>query len=118
MNDRTTAILILNTAAEHFGVAVEAITSNSRKRELVLARHLTAYFVRQYTGMPLTAIGALLGDRDHSSIVHAITTIRKLLPTDRLVKRHYRPLREKVLERANIVTKNDAPFLLGICPIT
>jgi chromosomal replication initiation ATPase DnaA len=51
------------------------IISPSRKREIVVARMLSQYFIKKYTSLSLKNIGLIFGGRDHSTIIHAVSTI-------------------------------------------
>ena len=61
----------------------EALKSPSRKRELVMARHLHMHFIHKYSRMSLISIGTLFGGRDHSSVIHGCKLVRDLRDTDR-----------------------------------
>ncbi len=58
----------------------------SRKREYVLPRQLSMYFAKEYEIGSLEYIANYFGERDHSTAIHAITTIKGLMDTDRLFK--------------------------------
>ena len=51
-----------------------AILGASRKQEYVLYRTALGYMLYQY-GVPVQAIGTMLGNRDHSTIIHYAKTV-------------------------------------------
>ena len=61
---------ILDTVCNHFSVTQTAVNSKSRKRDLVTARQVTMYLAQKYTKMPAARIGRLVGNRDHSTVIH------------------------------------------------
>lgn len=63
--------VIIQTIAMKHGVTVKDIKSQSRKREHVLARQEAAYELREKRKFSLTKIGIMLGNRDHTTILHA-----------------------------------------------
>lgn len=65
------ALLRLTVAAE-FGVDVEIMAGARRFSELVEARWSFALIARRRFGWSTTRIGRLLGDRDHTTILHAL----------------------------------------------
>jgi hypothetical protein len=58
------------------------IISNTRKREVVIARHLIATWLHENTTWSLKSIGKYMR-RDHSSIIHAKDNIYNLLSVDK-----------------------------------
>ena len=66
---------IINTVAEYFNLSVEDITSKKRDRKVVLARHITTYFLREHNHDSFTEIGKILGNRNHATALHAYEKI-------------------------------------------
>jgi len=62
---------IISLCAKHFDFKTSELCGKSRKKELVFARHLTAYLLLTEINLPLEEVGRLLGGRDHTSIMHA-----------------------------------------------
>ncbi|MCS6823618.1 MAG: chromosomal replication initiator protein DnaA [Cytophagaceae bacterium] len=69
--------------AEHFNVTIEQMKDKTRKREIVVARQVAMYFAKEYTNMSLKSIGSHFGNRDHSTVIHALQSINDLMDTDR-----------------------------------
>ena len=57
-------------------------TSPFFQKELVSARHITAYLLLTEVNLPLKEVGHLLGGRDHTSIMHARDKMEKDLSTN------------------------------------
>lgn len=68
---RLNARHLLSVCAKYFNIKTGDLCGSSRKKELVAARHLTAYLLLTEIKLPLKEIGELLGGRDHTSIMHA-----------------------------------------------
>ncbi len=77
-----TPTLIINIVAEHFGVNPEDITSKKRNSEFVLPRQVVMYLCRTMTDYSLTAIGKILGKKDHTTIIHGVEKITEELNTN------------------------------------
>src|SRR5690606_6702512 len=73
---------IVAAVAAHYGVTVEAMKGRSRSKEIVAPRQMAMYLLRDETGASLTEIGAQLGGRDHTTVMHGIEKIEQLLQTD------------------------------------
>jgi chromosomal replication initiator protein len=70
-SDKVSPRHIISVCAKHFDIKTSDLCGNSRKKELVTARHITAYLLLTETHLPLAEVGHLLGGRDHTSIMHA-----------------------------------------------
>ena len=64
------------------GVNERLVRGKSRRQEIALARQIIMYFSRELTNLPLSKIGAQLGKRDHSTVVHACKLIEKKMNDD------------------------------------
>jgi len=73
---------IISICAKHFGIKTGDLCGSSRKKDLVSARHLTAYLLITEINLPLEEVGRLLGGRDHTSIMHARDKIHTDLSTN------------------------------------
>ncbi len=74
---------ILETVCHHYNVTQQNVFSRSRKREYVMVRQISMYFAQKYTKMPASRIGQLIGNRDHSTVIHSCSTIEKRLKVDK-----------------------------------
>jgi chromosomal replication initiator protein len=70
---------ILAHVARRFDVPELDIISPRRDRKVIVPRFIICYLARKLTTQSMPAIGRLLGDRDHTSILNAIekTTSRR-----------------------------------------
>ena len=73
---------ILDTVCNHFSVTLSAVNSKSRKHDLVIARQVTMYLAQKYTKMPASRIGRLVGNRDHSTVIHSCAQVENRLKVD------------------------------------
>jgi chromosomal replication initiator protein len=71
--------MILEKVSERYGFTVEEITGKSRRRPLVTARQVAMYVVRELTELSYPAIGRVFGDRDHTTVMHAVSKIEALM---------------------------------------
>ena len=73
---------ILDTVCNHFSVTLSAVNSKSRKHDLVIARQVTMDLAQKYTKMPASRIGRLVGNRDHSTVIHSCAQVENRLKVD------------------------------------
>lgn len=96
MNKEITIEYILDLVSEHFKVPVDTLQSKTRKRHVVIARQMSMYLIQKLTDQTLKTIGDTLGGRDHSTVIHAVKTIRDLIETDILIKEAQEELEKKI----------------------
>jgi chromosomal replication initiator protein len=74
---------ILEKVCQHYNVAQQHVFSKSRKRDYVQVRQVSMYLAQKDTKMPAGRIGQLIGNRDHSTVIHSCNTIEKRLKVDK-----------------------------------
>ena len=74
---------IMEQLCQHYGVTQQNVLSKSRKREFVQVRQLAMYLAQKYTKMPSSRIGMLIGNRDHSTVIHSCSAIEQRLKVDK-----------------------------------
>ncbi len=67
--------LIIEVVADHYGITVDQMISSSRQKMISRPRQIAMYLCREMVDTPLNAIGSLLGDRNHATIIHGANTI-------------------------------------------
>ncbi|MGD1012316.1 MAG: chromosomal replication initiator protein DnaA [Acidimicrobiales bacterium] len=80
-----TAQQIIEISARYFGFSVEELIGPSRRRPLVIARQIAMYLFRELTDFSYPAIGREFGDRDHTTVIHAVEKISGLMKERRQV---------------------------------
>lgn len=82
----TTLEQIRDTVCNFYSLSVEAISTKSRKREVVQARQVAMFLCKQMTQNTLATIGLAIGSRDHATVLHACKTVGDQI----LVDKHFR----------------------------
>jgi chromosomal replication initiator protein len=82
-----TPTLIMEAVAESFHLSPSDLKSGRRDRKTALARQVAMYLIRQETNCPLAQIGKELGNRDHSTVIHAYKKIESHINTNSDLKR-------------------------------
>jgi len=91
---------IMKFVSEYFGVTIEQMKDKTRKREIVVARQVSMYFAKEYTNMSLKSIGSNFGNRDHSTVIHAIQSVNDLMDTDKKFNSTMQDLIKKIKLKA------------------
>lgn len=74
---------IVDIIAEHFNISQNDIYSNSRSRNIAYPRQIAMYLSKKLTTNSITDIGKLLGNRDHSTIIHGYDKIESDLASNK-----------------------------------
>lgn len=89
---------IIDCICEYYKVRVEDIYGKSRKANIARARHMCIYLAQQNIQMTASKIGAMIGDRDHATVLHSIKTIRQQLDVDKQVQQDVQTLQKMLKE--------------------
>jgi chromosomal replication initiator protein len=87
---------IKKCVADHYEVPIEKLKSQTRKRNVVLARQLSMYFAKNITNHSLKAIGDSFGGRDHSTVIYSVRAVNDMLDTDAEFKRTVKDIEKKL----------------------
>jgi chromosomal replication initiator protein len=66
---------LVKGVATHFNVNSKQLRGGKRVKQLVTPRHIAMYLLRVDYKLPLTEIGSLFSDRDHTTVMHAVEKI-------------------------------------------
>ncbi|MFA6251263.1 MAG: chromosomal replication initiator protein DnaA [Candidatus Paceibacterota bacterium] len=73
---------IVQIVADQYGIPEEVIYEKTRRKEIVRARQVAMYLLREDFNVSYPLIGKKLGDRDHTTVIHSHLKIKSDLKTD------------------------------------
>jgi len=73
---------IVRVVANHYNLSEEVIYEKTRRKEIVRARQVAMYLLREDFNISYPLIGQKLGDRDHTTVIHSHLKIKEDLKTD------------------------------------
>lgn len=88
--------LIIEVVAEHFNVSVDQLASKNRYQTIVRPRHIAMYLCKTMTSCSLTAIGKLLGGKDHATISNGAKKIEDEMDMDQELKKQVEAIKKKI----------------------
>lgn len=74
--------LIVDVIAEHFNITTNEIYSVNKSRNIAYPRQIAMYLCRKLTDFSLSDIGKVMGNRDHTTILHGIDKVEKNIKKD------------------------------------
>lgn len=78
-------------AFKAFKLTIDDLRIRTRKREIVEARQVCMWWLKNNTKQSLAEIGSYFGDFDHATVIHACKTVNNLIDTDKLFKEKIEP---------------------------
>lgn len=87
---------ITSVVCNFLNVGEDKIRDKTRKKEVVLARQIAMFLSKDLTRSSLKTIGLHFGGRDHSTVIHACTSIEKAVSTDDSMKELVKKIKEKI----------------------
>jgi chromosomal replication initiator protein len=87
---------VIRRVSEVTSIAEKDIVGQSRKKELVEARQITAYLSREILGASLSSIGMCLGGRDHTTILHACKNIEEKMQSEKRMKHQVESIKSEL----------------------
>ena len=88
---------IIKWVCSSLNVSEKDLIGASRQRELVRARHLSMYLLKNEAAMPVTNIGRLMGNRNHSTVLHGIRAISNGLKHDIALRNDLEQIRKRLV---------------------
>ena len=87
---------VIRRVSEVTSIAEKDIVGQSRKKEFVEARQITAYLSREILGASLSSIGIYLGGRDHTTILHACKNIEEKIKMEKRMKHQVESIKNEL----------------------
>jgi chromosomal replication initiator protein len=102
--ERISVEQIIDTVGRYYNVSADALISSSRKGPIARPRQVIMYLARTETDASLPQIGAQLGPRDHTTVLHGYEKIAALVDTDPQLRRDLLEIKAMLYERAAVIT--------------
>jgi chromosomal replication initiator protein len=87
---------IAKVVSDYYGVGMEQLQGQKRERSIVVPRQIAMYLMREETDVSLLRIGAELGGRDHSTVLHACDKINREMQVNDEMRREVAAVRELI----------------------
>lgn len=103
----------LNRICKYYDVTLEQLKKKSRKRDLVVARQVCMCAMYYKYGWTLSRAGKLF-NRDHTTAIHSLDTIKNICETDSFFKQQVEFLVPDVLSKMKNLNRNQKRFRVRI----
>ncbi len=87
---------IQKEVANFYGMRVQDLKSDRKQKNIAVPRQVTMYLARRYTGASYPEIGEKFGGKDHSTVIHAVKKMERLLGNDPSLTKNIEALSRKI----------------------
>jgi chromosomal replication initiator protein len=87
---------IAKAVSEYYGVGLDQLKGQKRDKAIVVPRQIAMFLMREETDVSLLRIGAELGNRDHSTVLHACDKITRESAGNDELRREIAAVRELI----------------------
>ena len=101
--NKVTIDLIQSIVCKFFKISKNEMLSSRRSRYLVRPRQAAIYLTKILTSKSLPEIGKEFSNRDHTTIIHSVKTIEKLIKDDNELRSNIENLKNQILYKNNEV---------------
>ena len=93
---RATFQNVMEAIGTYYSVSQQDIIGNSRVREVLIPRQIAMYIGKTQLKISYVQLGALCGNRDHTTVMHAVQKIEREMHKDAQLLREVRAIEQEV----------------------
>ena len=87
---------IAKAVSDYYSVPMDVLQGQKRDKAIVMPRQIAMFLMREETDVSLLRIGAELGNRDHSTVLHACDKITREIAVNDELRREIAAVRELI----------------------
>ena len=87
---------IIKEVSRYFSIPISTLVSSKRSAYIAHARQLAMYLCREHTSDSLLAIGRAFGNRDHATVLYAVSKINDRISKDPEIYKQVQELTNRV----------------------
>ncbi len=87
---------VLKVISNFYDISIEKIKGDSRRKDLVKARQVCMYILRELVKLSYPAIGEFFNNKDHTTVMHSCKKIEKEIIKDSVLNGEIESLVEKI----------------------
>ncbi len=88
---------VLSAVANHYSIKQAVICGQKRQKEITLARHVAMFLLKSQLNLSYSEIGKIFSNRDHTSVLHAVTKINNSLAKDATLSQEVSAIKTSIL---------------------
>ncbi len=88
--------IIIEKTAAYFDLQISDITGSRRDKDIVVPRQIAMYLMREELGLSYPKIAQQVGGRDHTTAMHSVQKIERLLESDEDLRSEINQVKERI----------------------
>ena len=90
--------MVQKVVASFFNISVADLKSKRRLQNFVVPRQIAMYFARECCKSSFPEIGTAFGNKDHSTVIHSVNKVQKLIEKDPEQRRVVRSIKDIIIK--------------------
>ena len=78
--------IVIDAVSDYYSLGKRRLLGESRAQTVALPRQILMYLLRTDLGLALQEVGRIVGGRDHTTVMHAVSKISKKLPENGVLR--------------------------------
>jgi chromosomal replication initiation ATPase DnaA len=99
---------IENLVLEHYSLVRSQVDKRYRGRVVVEPRQIIMYLLKTETSLSLKEVGNRYGGRDHTTVIHAITTVKNRMHTEEDYRETIKSFQLEIVKYINTLKDYDS----------
>ncbi len=95
----TTPKEIIKTVAEFYDINLDELSAHSRKQNVVKPRQIAMFLMRSEIDASFSLIGEILGNRDHTTVMHAFNKIKQSASQDKNIEQELGLIKQRLYNK-------------------
>ncbi len=87
---------VIQVIHHHFAIKRSDLLGKSRLKNFVLPRQICMYILKEELGLPHERVGEILGNRDHTTVMHGVRQIESALSTDETIRKEVMLIKQEL----------------------
>jgi chromosomal replication initiator protein len=87
---------VIQVIHHHFSIKKADLVGPRRTKNFVIPRQICMYLLNVEMKMPFEKVGEIIGNRDHTTIMHGVKQIESALSTDEYIKREIQLIKQEL----------------------
>jgi chromosomal replication initiator protein len=97
---QVTADDVMMLITTEFAITSRELVGKSRTQTVSVPRQIAMFLLREHTELSLDDVGRIFGNRDHTTVLYAVTRVRERILKDRMFKELMDGLSNRLLTRS------------------
>ena len=91
---------VLKAVGKYYNMTVFDIKSKKRNKDIATVRQIAFYLMKKLTYSPLQVIGEYVGNRNHSTVIHALGKVEQMIKQDTHLAEKITAIEHEILSRS------------------